>query len=124
MRDPDCPQTQWLREVLSTAGFGIDDLGGSWVARSAEIEFFIWVEEADAVSEDHLALLDDRDAFPVRGDVRGITVYGNDQGWEWRANRVHLFVRQGPDGDSKLPTLEELRPIVEASFDLPYPPGT
>jgi len=27
--------------------FEIDDVGGSWVARSDRVEFFIWVEEAD-----------------------------------------------------------------------------
>ena len=45
---------------------------------------------------------------PVREDVRGVTVYGNDEGWEWRTARVHVFIQQGPNGDSKLPTLEEL----------------
>jgi TolB protein len=122
MRDPDCPQTQWLREVLTKAGFGIDAVGGSWVARSDSVEFFVWVEEADAVSDDHLALLEDADAFPVRENVRGVTVYGNDEGWEWRTGRVHLFVRQGPDGDSRLPTLEGLTPLVVTSLEVPYPP--
>lgn len=49
---------------------------------------------------------------PVREDVRGVTVYGNDEGWEWRTARVHVFIQQGPNGDSKLPTLEELTPLV------------
>jgi hypothetical protein len=32
--DPGCPQTQWLRAVLTTAGFQINEGGssGSWVA--------------------------------------------------------------------------------------------
>ncbi len=121
MRDPDCPQTQWLREVLTMAEFGIDDVGGSWVARSGDVEFFIWVEEADAVSADHLALLEDADAFPVRENVRGVTVYGNDEGWEWRTGGVHIFIRQGPDGDSKLSTLGELTSLVVTSLEVPYP---
>lgn len=124
MLDPDCPQTQWLRKVLTTAGFEINERGGSgaWVARSDKVQFFIWVEEADAVSNDHLALLEDADAFPVRRDVDGVTVYGNDQGWEWRAERVHVFIRQGPHGYTKLPTLEELSALVGSSLEVPYPP--
>jgi hypothetical protein len=124
MRDPDCPQTRWLRAVLTTARFQINEGGGSgsWVARSDDVEFFIWVEEADAVSDDHLALLEDPDAFPVREDVQGVTVYGNEEGWQWRTERVHVFVRQGPDGNSKLPTLEELAPLVGASLQTSYPP--
>lgn len=124
MRDPDCPHTQWLREVLTTTGFEINEEEGSGalVARSDSAEFFIWVEEADAVSDDHLALLEDREAFPIREDVQGVTVYGNDEGWQWRTERVHVFIRQGPDGDSKLPTLEELTPLVVTSLETPYPP--
>lgn len=124
MRDPDCPQTQWLREVLTTAGFEIDEEGGSgsWVARSNDVEFFIWVQEADAVSEDHLALLKDLDAFPVREDVRGVTVYGNDDGWQWRTERVHVFIRQGPDGDSHVASLGELTALVGRSLEVQYPP--
>lgn len=104
--------------------FRIDEEGGSgsWVARSDDVEFFIWVEEADAVSEDHLALLEDLDAFPVREDVRGVTVYGNDDGWQWRTERVHVFIRQGPDGDSQLPSLGELTALVGSSLEVQYPP--
>jgi hypothetical protein len=129
MRDPDCPQTQWLREVLSAAGFAIDEEGGSgaWVARSGETEFFIWVEEADDVPEDHLALLEDPNVFPFRENVEGLTVYGNGgpsccEGWEWRTGAVHVFIRQGPHGYSKVPNVEELIPIVEASLSVAYPP--
>lgn len=125
MRDPDCPQTKWLRAVLTTAGFQIDEGGGSgsWVGRSDDVEFFIWVEEVDAVSDDHLALLEDPDAFPVREDVRGITVYGNDDGWQWRTEHVHVFIRQGPDGDTQLPSIGELTALVGSSVEGPYPPA-
>jgi DNA-binding beta-propeller fold protein YncE len=129
MRDPDCPQTQWLREVLSRAGFAIDEEGGSgaWVGRSDKTEFFIWVEETDDVSVDHLALLEDPDVFPIRENVEGVRVYGNEgpsccEGWEWLTSDVHVFIRQGLHGYSKLPNLDELTPIVEASLDVAYPP--
>jgi hypothetical protein len=110
--------------VLTTAGFQINERGGSgaWVATSDDVQFFIWVEEADAVSDDHLALLEDPDAFAVREDVQGVTVYGNEEGWQWRTERVHVFIRRGPDGNSKLPTLEELASLVMTSLETTYPP--
>jgi DNA-binding beta-propeller fold protein YncE len=125
MRDPDCPQPRWLRQVLTVAGFRIDEEGGSgaWVARSGDAEFFIWVDEEDEVSEERLALLQDPEAFPIRETVQGVTVYGNSRGWDWSTDKMHVYVQQGPDGDSKLPNLEELIPIVEVSLDVPYPPG-
>lgn len=50
-----------------------------------------------------------------------MTVYGNDEGWDWRTARVHVFIQQGPNGDSKLPTLEEL-PAGVTSLETPHPP--
>jgi hypothetical protein len=35
---------------------------------------------------------------------------------------VHVFIQQGPDGDSKLPILEELTTLVVTSLETPYPP--
>jgi hypothetical protein len=121
VRDPDCPQPKWLREVLSIAGFGVVEEAGTWIARSGNVEFFVWVKEEGDVYEDHLALLEDPDAFPVRETIQGVTVYGNESGWEWRTDGLYVIIRQGPDGDSKLPNLEELTQIVVASLDVPYP---
>ena len=122
-RDPDCPQPIWLREVLSVAGYSVIEEAGTWIARSGDVECFVWVKEEGDVYEDHLALLDDPDAFPVRETIQEVTVYGNENGWGWRTDGLHVFIRQGPDGDSKLPSLEELTPIVVASLDVPYPLG-
>jgi len=104
-----------------SAGFGVVEEAGTWIARSGNVEFFVWVKEEGDVYEDHLALLEDPDAFPVRETIQGVTVYGNESGWEWRTDGLYVFIRQGPDGDSKLPNLEELTPIVVASLDVPYP---
>jgi hypothetical protein len=60
----------------------------------------------------------------LQADVHGVTVYGNDQGWEWRTECVHVFVQQGPDGDSKLPALEELAPQVVTESRDRLPAGT
>lgn len=94
------------------------------MARSSDVEFYVWAEDADDVPGDHLALLEDPEAFPVRESVQGVTVYGNEQGWEWRTEAVHVFIERGPHGDSKLPNREELAPIVEASLEVSYPPET
>jgi hypothetical protein len=116
MYDPDCPQPQWLREVLGLAGSRITEEEGEFVARSGDAEFFIWVEEADEVRPPP-------ESFPVQETIRGVKVYGHTQGWEWRTGGVHVFIAEGPYGDSKLPNTDELTPIVEASLEVPYPPN-
>jgi hypothetical protein len=113
--DPDCPQPQWLREVLSIAGSTITEQRGVFEARSGGAEFFIWVEEASEVRPPP-------ENFPIRETIQGVRVYGHSQGWEWRTNGVHVFIAEGPYGDSKLPEIKELTPIVEASVVVPYPP--
>jgi len=60
---------------------------------------------------------------PVREDVRGVTVYGNDEGWEWRTARVHVFIQQGPNGDSKLPHPRGTDPAGVTSLETPHPPA-
>jgi len=122
MLDPDCPQPNWLREVLAVAGFRVVEERGVFAVRSGDVEFFVWVEEVDEVSEERLAFLEDLDAFPVRETVRDVTVFGNTQEWDWSTDEVHVYVQQGPHGYSNLPTIGELAPIVEASLDVPYPP--
>jgi hypothetical protein len=121
MLDPDCPEPHWLREVLSVAGFAIGDEGGTFVARYDGAEFFIWVEELDRVPQEHLAFLEDPEVFPIREVIQGVTVYGNSQGWEWSTDELHVYIGQGPYGDSKLPDIEQLRPLVEASIGVAYP---
>ncbi|MEX2274339.1 MAG: hypothetical protein WEA10_02075 [Actinomycetota bacterium] len=122
MLDPDCPQGNWLREVLAVADFKITDDGGTFVARSEGSEFFIWAEELNEVPEAHRSLLEDRGVFPNRESVGSVTVFGNAQSWEWSPDRMHVYIGQGPSGDSTLPTLEQLVPLVHASLDVNYPP--
>ena len=123
MRDPDCPQPHWLRQVLSLTGFRVDDSSGTFLARSGDVQFYIWVEEAEQVPDEHLTLVEDPGSFPLRETIGGVTVYGNDFGREWRAGPVHVYVSWA-DAPWRPPTIEELEPVVEASLRVPYPPRT
>jgi hypothetical protein len=120
IRDPDCPEGEWLQTVVAEAGFQIRDLGGSPVARGNGTEAFISAEDEDRVSNDHLNLLEDPSAFPTQREIDGIIVYGNDQEWVWFASGVHVVVSLGPYGDSPFPTFQQLKPLVEASLDVKF----
>jgi hypothetical protein len=123
MRDPDCPEGDWLRGVVSEAGFEYKDTAGSPVASKGPAEFFISVEDEERVPNDRRELLRDPSAFPINEEVGGIVVYGNEQEWAWFANGVLVSVSLGPDGESVFPTIDQLRPLVEASTATPFPPS-
>jgi hypothetical protein len=120
MLDPDCREPHWLREVLDRAGFTTRQPGGTFVARKNGVEFFIWVEPEDEVSNAYLNLLDDPAAFPIRTEVNGVVVYGNDSQWTWFANGVHVQIGDGPYGDSVFPSIDDLRPLIAASSEVPF----
>lgn len=120
-RDPDCPQPHWLREVLLVAGFTIEDVGGTLVARSDGAEFFIWVEELDQIPQEQLAALEDPKVFPIREVIQGVTVHGNSYTWEWTTDELYITIQDLDYEDSKLPDVEQLTPLVEASIEVAYP---
>ena len=122
-RDPDCPEGEWLEAMVGEAGFDYRLTGGSPVAKKGQVQFFIRAEGEDRVSADRRNLIEDPSAFPIREEVDSIVVYGNDQEWTWFANGALVSLSLGPDGESLFPTIQQLRPLVEASRSVPFPPG-
>ena len=118
-KDPDCPQTIWLMDVLSAAGFEVDDdpEEQTLIGREGdEISFYIWVRESDIPIEDY--------GFSVFLSVDGVPVYsgGGPPGTlVWRAQGLDVRVSAGPDGADQIPDEQGMVSLVRATLTVPIP---
>ena len=119
-KDPDCPKTIWITEVLAAAGFeAIDDLEEqSLVGRGRGTSFFIWAKDSAVSLEGY--------AFPVHSIVDGVPIYrgGGPPGTlVWRAQGLDVRIAPVPGGGEVVPNQQGLETLVRATFGVPYPPS-
>jgi len=111
-KDPDCPQTIWLKAVLSEAGFeAIDDAQESTlVGQGGGAKFNIWVREPTFPLED----------LPLVYTVEGLRVYGGEY-LVWRAQGQIVSIANFEDGRDTMPDENGLAALVKATIDMDYP---
>jgi hypothetical protein len=114
-KDPDCPQTIWIKSVLSEAGFGVIDSPGesTLVGEGAGATFYIWVREpVGSLAETKL---------PHNRTVEGVRVYGTGS-LVWRTQGLEVRIAPGPEDGNRIPDGQDLVALVRATLGVPYPP--
>jgi len=119
-KDPDCPQTIWLKAILSEAGFeAVDDpLEQTLVGRGSGASFFIWIREPAVPLEEY--------DFSVHSVVDGVPVYegGGPPGTRiWTAQGLDVRISPGPNGRDLIPDEKRIEALVRATMRVPYPPA-
>jgi hypothetical protein len=114
-KDPDCPQTIWIKSVLSEAGFAVVDSAeeSTLVGRGEGAKFFIWTREPTAPLEES--------GLRYQSTIEGVDVYGGTH-LVWRAQGLNVWIAPGPEGGDEIPDEAGLSSLVRASLGTPYPP--
>lgn len=111
-KDPDCPQTIWLKALLFEAGLeAIDDPQESTlVGQGGGAKFNIWVREPTFPLED----------LPLLYTVEGVQVYGGEY-LVWRAQGQTVSIANFEEGRDTMPDENGLAALVNATIDVDYP---
>lgn len=114
-KDPDCPQTIWLKAVLSEAGFAVVDSPeeATLVGRGDGAKFFVWTREPTEPLEES--------GLRFHSTIEGVDVYGGSQ-LVWRAQGLNVWIGPGPEGGDEIPNDVGLASLVRATLETPYPP--
>jgi hypothetical protein len=116
-KDPDCPETPWLRSVLTSSGFDVVDLQeeSSLVGQSEDSLFNIWVRPPE---------------FPFEGvrffeTVAGVDLhgFGRTEYLVWRVQGQVVSIASFSKEDASLPTGQELEELVQATIDTTFEPS-
>jgi hypothetical protein len=116
-----CAEADWVRRVVAQAGYQVvGETGSALVAEGRGRSFYVWTTPvvrspgaiaAGAGNWRRLAIIDD------------VPIYGDDDLWRyWQAQGITLWIKEGPRGDSIVPSPAELAPLVAASRMIPPPP--
>jgi hypothetical protein len=117
-----CAEAKWVRRVVREGGYQVvGETGSALVAEGQGRSFYVWTtparRKADAIAGEagnwrRLAVID------------GVPIYGDDALWRfWQAQGFISWVKEGPRGDSIVPSPVELTRLVEASGLVPPPPS-
>jgi hypothetical protein len=115
-----CAEAEWVGRVVEEGGYRVvGETGSALTAEGDGRSFNIWTtparREAGAIAADagnwlELAVID------------GVPVYGDDGLWRfWEAQGFIFWVKEGPRGDSIVPSPGELTTLVRASRTVPPP---
>lgn len=115
-----CAEAEWVRRVVQESGYRVvGDTGSALIAEGKGRSFYVWTtparREPDAIAAEagnwrRLAVID------------GVPIYGDEELWRfWQAQRFIFWVKEGPRGDSIVPSPVELAKLVEASRIVPPP---
>jgi len=114
-----CAEARWVGRVVDRAGYQVvGETGSALIAEGSGAEFYIWTTQvrrplADAADGGHWRHL---------GSSGGRAIYGDeDLSRLWQAQGFTFWLRAGPYATSRLPTLNELGPLVEASATIEPP---
>jgi hypothetical protein len=100
--------------VVREAGYQVvGETGSALIAEGKGRSFYVWTTPARRNSA---AIADEAGNWRRLGIIDGVPVYGDDELWRfWQAQRFTFWVKEGPRGDSVVPSAAELAPLVEAS---------
>lgn len=112
-KDPDCPETVWLKSVLAISGFNIvdDPDESTLVGQVGADRFFIWTKPGEEPLADG--------GLPVLATIGSATLYGDGSQIVWRAQGLDVWVAPGPLAGDKIPGLDILKGLVEATTRTP-----
>jgi hypothetical protein len=115
-----CPEADWVLRVAERAGYRITgETGSALVAQGKGSGFYIWGFEAPNGKVRKWAK---SERWTPLAPVEGVVVYGDERQWRWWVtDGFILWLHAGPYEDSRLPSLQEMAPLVEASMTLPRP---
>ena len=111
--DPDCPGVQWVREVLTRAGFAITgDTGSALVARGEGSSFYMHAFTDKRRNPPAHLVLEEK--------VDGPKIYSRDITLWWEIQGLSVWLQTGPSDKALLPQDEELRALVLFSKSVEY----
>jgi hypothetical protein len=115
-----CPEADWVRRVAERAGYRITgETGSALIAQGKGQGFYILGYEAP---EEEVRKVAAREGWRPLAVVEGVVVYGDERLWRWWVvDEYILWLHAGPYEDSKLPPLDEMGALVEASTTSPRP---
>ncbi len=107
-----CAEADWVRGVVEAGGYRVvGETGSALVAEGKGRSFYIWTTRARR-SPAAMAVGNWRHL----ADVNGVGVYGDEVLWRfWEAQGSIFWVKEGPTGDSVVPSPHELEALLEAS---------
>lgn len=101
-----CAEARWVERVVEAGGYQVGDAGGTGSALAAEgrgRSFYVWAASTDAAAPH---------SDPVDDGVRT----------SWTAQGYTFWVNSGAGVAEVKPTIDELKPVVAASWRIPPPP--
>jgi hypothetical protein len=109
-----CAEAGWVRRVVREAGYQVvGETGSALIAEGKGRSFYIWTTPARRRSA---TTADEAGTWRRLGVIEGVPVYGDADLWRfWQAQGLTFWVKEGPRGDSVVPSAAELAPLVEAS---------
>lgn len=109
-----CAEAGWVRRVVREAGYQVvGETGSALIAEGKGRSFYVWTTPARRNSA---AIADEARNWRRLGVIDGAPVYGDDELWRfWQAQGFTFWIKEGPRGDSIVPSAAELAPLVEAS---------
>jgi hypothetical protein len=109
-----CPEADWVQRVAERAGYRITgETGSALIAQGKGQGFYILGYEAP---EQEVRKVAAREGWKPLAVVEGVVVYGDERLWRWWVvDEFILLLHAGPYEDSKLPPLDEMGALVEAS---------
>jgi hypothetical protein len=116
-----CAEAEWVRRVVREGGYDVvDETGSALVAEGQGRSFYVWTTPARRKPE---AIAGEAGNWRRLAVIDGVPIYGDDELWRfWQAQGFIIWVKEGPRGDSIVPTPAELTRLVEASRVAPPPP--
>ena len=106
-----CPEADWVQRVAERAGYRI----------TGETESALIAQGYEA-PEEEVRKVAAREEWKPLAVVEGVVVYGDERLWRWWVvDEFILWLHAGPYEKSKLPSLDEMGALVEASTMSPRP---
>ena len=107
-----CAEADWVRRIVEVGGYRVaGETGSALVAEGKGRSFYIWTTRARR-SPGAMAVGNWRHL----AEIDGVGVYGDEELWRfWEAQGSIFWVKEGPTGDSVVPSPHELEPLLEAS---------
>jgi hypothetical protein len=116
-----CAEADWVRRVVARGGYQVvGETGSALVAEGRGRSFYVWTT---AAVRSPGAIAAGAGNWRRLATIDGVAIYGDDDLWRyWQAQGTTFWVKEGPRGDSIVPSPAELAPLVAASRMIPPPP--
>jgi hypothetical protein len=116
-----CAEADWVRRVVVEGGYQVvGETGSALVAEGKGRSFYVWTTPA---VRNAATIAADAGNWRRLATIDAAAIYGDDDLWRfWQAQAFIFWVKEGPRGDSVVPSPAELTRLVQASTVVPPPP--